>query len=33
MKFEQILNESVEILNEGALTDLLTATFKGFKRT
>jgi len=33
MKFEEVLNENVEILNEGALTDFLTATFKGFKRT
>lgn len=33
MKFEEILNEGVEILNEGTLTDFLTASFKGFKRT
>jgi hypothetical protein len=33
MKFDEILNENVEMLNEGALTDFLTATFKGFKRT
>jgi hypothetical protein len=33
MKFDEILNENVEMLNEGALTNFLTATFKGFKRT
>jgi hypothetical protein len=33
MKFIEILNENAEVINEGALTDLLTSVFKGFKRT
>lgn len=33
MKFIEILNENAEVINEGALTDVLTGIFKGFKRT